>query len=83
MPWRDDWADGHYVVLVGLDSRFLYAMDPSVSAGYAYVPIPEFVERWHDVETRGGKVRKYVHAAIFIRGTSPLRAVPAPLARME
>jgi predicted double-glycine peptidase len=68
ITWRDDWDDGHYVALIGMDADFAYFMDPSTDGKYAYIPLPELLERWHDVETRGGAARRYVHFAVFIRG---------------
>lgn len=49
-PWHSDWADGHFNVVVGYDSKNLFFMDPSTNHRYAYVPKIEFIERWHDVE---------------------------------
>jgi predicted double-glycine peptidase len=69
--WTKAWEDGHYVVLVGLDKDFVYLMDPSILGTYAFVTIPEFLDRWHDYEARHGKRREYQHAAIFVRGKSP------------
>ncbi|HJV23258.1 MAG TPA: C39 family peptidase [Holophagaceae bacterium] len=82
-PWKEAWEDGHYVVLVGLDDTHLYAMDPSVGAGYAYLPIAEFLERWHDYTQAGGRRREYRHLAVFIKGKTPLPALPAPPTRMQ
>lgn len=47
--WRDTWTDGHYAVLIGLDARFAYFMDPSTAGSYTFIPLPELEERWHDV----------------------------------
>jgi predicted double-glycine peptidase len=82
-PWKDRWEDGHYVVLVAMDEAHLYVMDPSTGAGYAYLPIPEFLDRWHDWTTVEGQRREYRGLAIFIKGKTPLAASPAPLTRME
>ena len=82
-PWKDRWEDGHYVVLVGLDETQLYAMDPSVAAGYAHLPQSEFLDRWHDYTLAGGTRREYRHLAIFIKGKTALPALPAPLTRMD
>ncbi len=82
-PWKDRWDDGHYVVLVGLDETYLYVMDPSTSAGYAFLPIAEFLDRWHDYATVAGKRREYHHLAIFTHGTTPRAAGVAPLTRLE
>jgi predicted double-glycine peptidase len=35
--WRTHWEDGHYVVVVGLDSDRVYVMDPSIRTGYGYL----------------------------------------------
>jgi predicted double-glycine peptidase len=46
-----DWSkneDGHYVVAVGYDENYVYSMDPSTLGNYTYIPVAEFLERWHD-----------------------------------
>lgn len=48
-PWRDTWTDGHYAVLVGIDARFAYFMDPSTAGAYTFMPLSELQDRWHDV----------------------------------
>ncbi|MGO8994648.1 MAG: C39 family peptidase [Polyangiaceae bacterium] len=65
--WAADWDDGHYAVLVGYDARELYFMDPSTSDHYAYVPVQEFVARWHDVLT--GSNEHIEHATIFVHAS--------------
>jgi len=81
--WSDNWEDGHYVVLVGLDQGFLYVMDPSTHLGYGYIPRAELPGRWHDYETEKGKRREYRRMAIFISGQEHLAAFPAPLQRVR
>ncbi|MBI3130121.1 MAG: C39 family peptidase [Acidobacteria bacterium] len=83
LPWKDRWEDGHYVVLVGMDETHLYVMDPSTGLGYAYLPIPEFLDRWHDRTQVGGRWREFRRLAIFIQGKTPLDGTPAPLTRLE
>jgi predicted double-glycine peptidase len=68
-PSSDD--DGHYVVLVGMDDANAYVMDPASGGSYAWVPLDELDERWHDDED---------HGALFIEGTS---ALSSPLADVE
>lgn len=46
--WRDLWTEGHYAVLVAIDERFAYFMDPSTEGAYAFIPLVELEERWHD-----------------------------------
>jgi ABC-type bacteriocin/lantibiotic exporter with double-glycine peptidase domain len=46
--WAEDWDDGHYVVAVGYDDLNIYFMDPSTLGNYTYIPVGEFLNRWHD-----------------------------------
>ena len=65
-----DWSkneDGHYVVAVGYDQDNVYFMDPSTLGNYTYIPVAEFLERWHDRDRR----RVLNHAAIVIDGKDP------------
>lgn len=48
--WANAWDLGHYVVAVGYDEQNVYLMDPVMTANYAYVPIAEFMDRWHDTD---------------------------------
>lgn len=82
-PWKETWEEGHYVVLVGLDERNLYVMDPSVSGAYAYIPVQEFLDRWHDYDERSGVRREYHHLAVFIQGKKPMDRYPGSLVRAE
>lgn len=82
-PWDGDWDDGHYVVLVALDGQSLFAMDPSAGGAYAWLPLDEFVTRWHDVETKNNRDRKRQHMAIFVSGRAHLPGYPAPLTEMR
>ncbi len=81
--WKETWEDGHYIVLVGLDDHYLYAMDPSVSGAYAYLPIAEFLDRWHDYEARLGVRREFHHLALFFRGKQAMDDYPGPLVRID
>ena len=47
--WRDLWTEGHYAVLIAIDARFAYFMDPSTQGAYAFMPLSGLEERWHDV----------------------------------
>jgi predicted double-glycine peptidase len=81
--WKTDWDDGHYVVAVGIDSRYLYVMDPSTPAAYAWIPIQNLLDRWHDEEVKDGVPTKLEHMAIVIAGRKPLPAIPARLQPMD
>ena len=77
--WSDKWDDGHFVVLVGMDGTRGYFMDPSLSAGYGYIPLGELPERWHDYVNN----EKVHNIGVLIKGRNPLKTMPAPLARIE
>lgn len=82
-PWSERWQDGHYVALVGMDEHYAYLMDPSTPDRYAYVPLPELLERWHDYEDRDGPPRRYYQLGIVVRGTRPLPRPADPPASPE
>ena len=77
LPWAETWDDGHYMVLLGMDAGNLYFEDPSLLGARGKIPRAEFVERWHDYEGEpplDPADRKYVHMAIFIKGSRPAPA---------
>ena len=38
IPWEKDWEDGHYVVLIAMDDKYAFFMDPVLEDAYAYMP---------------------------------------------
>jgi len=32
IPWANEWEDGHYMVVIGLDEKNVYFEDPSILA---------------------------------------------------
>ena len=50
VDWPTDWKDGHYAIALGYDADNIYFMDPSTLGHYTFIPIPEFLDRWHDVD---------------------------------
>ncbi len=72
--WKDDWDDGHYVVVNGIDSRNVYMMDPSNRGSYTYIPREEFLDRWHDVD---------VHQKHYRFGMTISRPVKSRVARYD
>lgn len=75
-PWEDDWDDGHYMVVIGLDERNVYLEDPSILGSRGYIPRQEFIQRWHDYRYEilsPTNIRKVVHAGIFIKGKEPAK----------
>lgn len=53
VDYRDDWDDGHWAVAVGYDRERIYFMDPSTLGNYTFVPVGEFLDRWHDADMDG------------------------------
>lgn len=50
VDYKSDWEDGHYVVAIGFDINNIYFMDPSTLGNYTYIPVAEFLSRWHDTD---------------------------------
>lgn len=72
--WSTVWEDGHYMVVIGLDDKNVYLEDPSLIGTRGYIPIDEFVSRWHDY--RGGTgpddpIMNTSHLGIIITGSAP------------
>lgn len=73
LPWSEVWDSGHYMVAVGLDSRYLYLEDPSLLGQRGRISRQEWMDRWHDYETDSqGHRREYHRCAIFVRGKQPV-----------
>lgn len=66
VPYKDDWESGHYAVVIGIDKKNIYMMDPSLLGSRGVLPIDEFLERWHDIDSK--KNKRYQNA-IFFEGT--------------
>jgi predicted double-glycine peptidase len=69
--YKDCWNDGHFVVVIGYTDKDIICSDPALFK-YGYIPVQEFMERWHDYdegETKTyqmgiavhGKDAKFVH----------------------
>lgn len=81
-PWSSTWEDGHYAVLVALDERHAFFMDPSSSGSYAYIPLSELPDRWHDYEDRLGLVWRTQRLGVIVRGAKARRRASGDLVRM-
>jgi len=46
--WENNETDGHYSILIGVDDKNVYFNDPSLLDKKGYIPIKEFMDRWHD-----------------------------------
>jgi predicted double-glycine peptidase len=50
--------NGHYAVIIGIDHQMIIFEDPSlVTRGY--LPINQFIKRWHDRDAYGRHYRQY------------------------
>lgn len=48
--YKTDWENGHFAIVVGYDKKNLYFMDPSTFGNYTFIPIKQFLDRWHDMD---------------------------------
>lgn len=72
VEWAKRWEDGHYVVVIGLDDRFVYFEDPSLEGSQGKIPRGELLRRWHDYEGESPeRGKKYIRSGILIRGQEP------------
>ena len=68
----EDWANGHYVVVLAVDQDYVYFEDPYIRMGKGFMPRGAFEDHWHTV--MGGdlaKAPKLMRLGIFIRGEKP------------
>jgi predicted double-glycine peptidase len=86
----EDWDNGHYVVVLGLDKKYVYFQDPYVRMGKGFVPRKIFEEHWHQImggagpgKSREAKNPKLMHLGIFIRGEHRVRSRPKPASAMS
>lgn len=64
--WEEEWEDGHYVVLIGINNDIAYFMDPSLAGRYGMMTTKDLDSRWHDWNDEGDA--KEYHSAIIIKG---------------
>lgn len=67
--YQHDYADGHYVVVIGYDDEKLIFEDPSL-LNRGYLLLSEFLERWHDIGN-GPHAAHISHRGIAIYGKPP------------
>ena len=59
-----EWNEGHFVVLIGMDSTKLYFMDPSLVGSRGVIPKSQLKYRWHDIDEQ----QKLEEPALFFEG---------------
>ena len=74
---QEDWEDDHYIVVLGMDNKYVYYQDPFAKRGNAFVSHRVFEESWHNVRgiTSSDK-KKQVHLGVFISADTPPRRHP-------
>jgi uncharacterized protein len=72
----EEWDNGHYIVVLGVDKAYVYFQDPFAKMSKAFMPRDTFVAHWHQV--MGGDLKKnpkLMQLGIFVRGRN---AAPRP-----
>lgn len=75
-PYPEVWTDGHYAIAIGVDEEKIYFMDPSLLGSRGFIPAKEFLDRWHEISTKGEKVQ---HSALLLHGTPKPPAAWSPI----
>lgn len=52
----EEWDNGHYIVVLGVDKDYVYFQDPYTRMNKAFMPRNTFVDHWHHV--MGGDLKK-------------------------
>jgi len=65
--YKDTWDDGHFVVVIGYTDKDVLISDPALYTT-GYIPIAEFMDRWHDVDE--GNTKTY-QLGIPVYGRQP------------
>lgn len=48
-----DYKFGHYVIAIDYDDKNIYFQDPNLHDERGYLPVDEFLDRWHDKDKNG------------------------------
>jgi predicted double-glycine peptidase len=76
---QDEWDNGHWIVILGVDKDYVYFQDPYARMGKAFIPRQAFEAHWHQV--MGGDLKRNPqlnHLGIQIRGKQPERRSRSP-----
>ena len=79
VKWSESWDEGHYAVAIGYDERNIYFMDPSTLGHYTFIPVPEFLDRWHDKDDQ----EKLIHFGMVITRERATPYNPDMIKRLE
>lgn len=78
-PYKHDWNDGHFVIAIGYDKKNVYFMDPSVLGNYTFIPIHQFLDRWHDLDV--DEVTKLIQSGVVVWRDKPKEYIPSKIRR--
>jgi predicted double-glycine peptidase len=70
--WADEWDNGHWMVIIGLDKENVYFEDPYILGSRGFMSRQEFLERWHN--PRGldqSDLVEQIHIGIAIHADKP------------
>jgi uncharacterized protein len=70
--WDDEWDNGHWMVVIGIDENNVYFEDPYILGSRGFMTRQEFLGRWHNM--RGlddDDMVEQVHMGIAISKDSP------------
>jgi hypothetical protein len=79
----DEWNNGHYIIVLGVDKDYVYFQDPYVRMSKAFVPRKSFEEHWHQA-MGGDRVNnpELIHLGVFVRGNRPAKTLGTSLAKL-
>jgi ABC-type bacteriocin/lantibiotic exporter with double-glycine peptidase domain len=66
--YKDDWEDGHYVVIIGYDGDGFIIEDPSLPDNRGRLSYAEMDDRWHDRDKLG---RPWRHFGLVVLDRKP------------
>lgn len=68
--WTNNTGDSHYLVVIGMDDQNIYFEDPAILGSRGYIPLQEFLERWHDqyLNPETGNNTTVTHLGIVVTG---------------
>jgi len=76
--WNKIWNRSHAVVVVGMNSKRIFLMDPLYKESYIWMPIKEFDARWHDKCYSTYNDKRNYHSAVIIWGDYPAITTAPP-----
>lgn len=63
--WKEDYDDGHYVIVIGYNDKIIIFEDPA-SFRRTWLTEEEFLVRWHDIDPRTQE--RFDHFAMVLLG---------------